>query len=142
MAQKTGKHKYSKCAKNALKLLKSWTEKGNPNVTHCESLLEAEFWAMRGRKYVAKKHYNIAIVVSARGGFIHCAALANERYGEFLFNDMKDREEAGFKLKEAANLYREWGAHAKADQVSAKYGYLWDSSSQYPSGILVPTLFE
>ena len=100
-------------------------EKGNPNVGHCKSLLEAELAALNGRKHLAKKHYEVAAMLAGRGGFVRDAALANERYGEFLLEDLPDQEEAAFRFQEAIKLYLEWEAQAKAELLSAKYGYLW-----------------
>ena len=127
MARKTRKRKYTNLAKKSLASIKDWAEKGNPNVKHCESLLEAELAALNGRKHVAKKHYEVAAILAGRGGFVRDAALANERYGEFLLEDMCDREDAAFRFQEAIKLYLEWEARAKAELLSAKYGYLWST---------------
>lgn len=90
-------------------------------MTHFQRLLEAELWAYKGKHYLAKNDYEAGTVLAARGGFIHDAALANERYAEFLLDEMDDKESAVYKLKEAIKLYSEWGAHAKAEQLSRKY---------------------
>jgi hypothetical protein len=130
MARSTKKAKYKKHAKLVLAKVRKWVEKGNPNVVHHEALLEAEMAALRGKKYNARKQYEIATVLASRQGFIHDAAMANERYGEFLLNDMLDREEAAYRLEEAVKLYKEWGAHAKADILLEKYADLWPKPSQ------------
>jgi predicted ATPase len=127
MARKTRERKYTNLAKKSLASIKDWEEKGNPNVRHCESLLEAELAALNGRKHVAKKHYEVAAKWAGRGGFVRDAALVNERYGEFLLEDMSDQEEAAFRFQEAIKLYLEWEARAKAKLLFAKYGYLWSS---------------
>ena len=57
-------------AKKTWKLVKTWARKGNPNATHCEVLLEAEFWRVRGRTDLADKHYKAAIILSGRNGFV------------------------------------------------------------------------
>jgi hypothetical protein len=56
--------------------------------------------------------------------------MANERFGEFLLNDMLDREEAVYRLEESIKLYKEWGAHAKADILLKKYADLWPKPSK------------
>jgi hypothetical protein len=125
MARKTRKRKYTNLAKKCLASIKDWAEKGNPNALHCKLLLEAELAALNGRRRVAKKHYEMAAMVAGRGGFVRDAALVNERYGEFQLEDKSDREEAAFRFQEAIKLYLEWEARAKAELLSAKYGYLW-----------------
>jgi hypothetical protein len=121
MARKTGKYKYSRQARNCLRRIKTWAEKGCPNVTHFEKFLEGELAAFKGNKFVAKNHFEAASVLAARYGFIQDAAFANERLGEFLLEDLDDEENSVYKLKEAIKLYDEWGAHAKAQQVRQKY---------------------
>ena len=69
-------------------------------------------------------------MLAGRGGFVQDAALANERYGEFLLEDMYDREEAAFRFQEAIKLYLEWEARAKAELLSDKYEYLWSTPSK------------
>ncbi len=125
MARKTRERKYKNLAKKSLASIKDWAEKGNPNVGHCTSLLDAELAALNARTHVPKKHYEVAAMLAGRGGFVRDAALANERYGEFQLEDMSDREEAAFRFQEAIKLYLEWEARAKAELLSAKYGYLW-----------------
>ncbi len=82
----------------------------------------------KGQKHEEKKHYEKAEMLAGRGGFVKDAALANERYGEFLLEDMSDRKEAAFRFQEAIKLHLEWEAQAKAELLSAKYEYLWSSS--------------
>jgi hypothetical protein len=118
MARKTRERKYTNLAKKSLASIKDWAEKGNPNVVHCKSLLEAELAALNGRQHAAKKHYEVAAMLAGRGGFVRDAALANERYGEFLIEDESDREEAAFRFQEASKLYLEWEARAKAGLLS------------------------
>ena len=134
MARKTAKRRYAVHARKCLDKIRSWMEKGNPNVIHYESLLEAENWALKGKTFVAKKHYLSATVLATRGGFIQDAAMANERFGEFLLEDMGEPEEAAYQFKQAAKLYEEWGAQAKADEIVRNHGHLW---SLQPSEVVI-----
>ena len=125
MARETKKVEYKKHARLVLKQICKWVEKGNPNVVHHKALLEAEMAALLGKKDKARKQYENATMTASRRGFIQDAAMANERYGEFLLNDTLDREEAAYRLENAVKLYKEWGAHAKVDSLRDKYAALW-----------------
>ena len=79
MAKRTKSRKFKRAAKEPIKQIKTWVEQGNPNVLHYESLLDAEMAALNGRNHQARKHYEVAVILAARGGFQQDAALANER---------------------------------------------------------------
>ncbi|CAB9499176.1 Transcriptional regulator [Seminavis robusta] len=127
MARTTTKKKnqYTKEAKKMLSLVSKWVEKGNPNIKHHQALLEAEMAALQGKQHIARNKYDIAVVLAGRQGFINDAALANERFGEYMLNDVGDRDDAAYRMKEAINLYKEWGAIAKAEYLQTKYAHLW-----------------
>jgi predicted ATPase len=121
------RQKYQRHAKRAASVIKRWAQKGNPNLRHLDMLLDAEAAALRGDKAQAKKFYESAVVRAARGGFLHHAALANERYGDFLWQDMSrdNEDEARFRLDEAIRFYTEWGAETKPDRIREQYQELW-----------------
>jgi DNA uptake protein ComE-like DNA-binding protein len=79
MARKTKKQKFKKDAKKLHSTIKSWVKKGNPNVIHCDRLLDAERATLGGKSNAALEHCQSAASLAARGGFVHDAALANER---------------------------------------------------------------
>jgi hypothetical protein len=124
MARKTRKQKFKKHAKKIHSTIKSWVKKGNPNVIHYDRLLDAERAALDGKSNAALKHYRSAVSLAVRGGFVHDAALANERYAEYLLHDMSDRQEAIFYFEEAIKFYSEWGALKKVDLLREKYSDL------------------
>jgi hypothetical protein len=70
--------------KNHRKLI-SWSSKGNPNTDHLVKLLDAELLATQ--KHVnpdeVKSAFDLSIAKASRAGYIHHAALANERAGDF-----------------------------------------------------------
>jgi predicted ATPase len=123
MARRTKKQKYKKRARTALDTIKAWVSKGNPNLKHCERFLEAELAALTDNSEKAKQHYAKAVVLAARGGFIHHAAMANERYGEFLLNALDLPHDAAYRFDEAIKFYSVWGS-CKADMLREKYSYL------------------
>jgi hypothetical protein len=126
MARKTHKKKYKREALKVLSAVKEHVKKRVLNVYHHEALLEAECAAMDGESELARHHYGRATVLAGRRGFLQDSALANERFAEYLLNDLCDTEEATYRFQQATRLYHEWGATAKADILFEQYGYLWD----------------
>jgi hypothetical protein len=114
-AKRTGQRRYLRYARQVRKTMEKWWRQGNPNVRHHTALLLAEEYTIRRQFDKARQSYESAILAASRGGFIHDAALANERYALCLFHDLKDIDGGQFYLGEANRLYREWGAHAVAD---------------------------
>jgi hypothetical protein len=130
MARKTKKRKYKKHAKKLHSTIKSWVQKGNPNAIHYDQFFYAEKAALDGKSKEAELHYQSAVVMAARGGFVHDAALANERYGEFLLNELSDKYMAVFRLEEAIKLYSEWGALKKVELLREQYSDLLPQPSE------------
>jgi hypothetical protein len=133
MARTTKKSKYKQEAMKVLATVKDHVKKGALNVYHHEALLEGELAALNGNSDVARHHYGRATVLAGRRGFLQDSALANERFGAYLLKDLKDAEEASFRLEQAAKLYGEWGARAKANLLIEEYGYLWASQDENTS---------
>jgi hypothetical protein len=125
-AKQTGKKKYLKMGKIFRSKVKNWVVQGNPNVKHYESLLDAEWAAFKGKKFDAIKHFEAAILLAARGGLQHDAALATERLAEFYFHStgIHDREEAAFQVRQSIRYWGEWGAIAKVRHLEQKYADL------------------
>lgn len=124
MAQTTKKRKYKLYAKKARAKIKDWVRKGNPNVRHHKALLDAEKDVLTGKPTSAEKNYQAAIAMASRGGYVHDAALANERYGNFMLSVLSDKDGAAFYLKKAIHLYSEWGASKKAKLLYEKHSTL------------------
>lgn len=125
MARTSKQRRYLSYAKRLSRIIKSWVGKGNPNMIHYDSLLEAELAVVEKRSHFARKHYEAAVLLAARKGFVHDHALISERYGEFLYFQLGDRREAEYRIGEAIKLYEEWGAAAKVKQIEEKYAALW-----------------
>ena len=125
MARKTNDSKYKKEARKHRAAIKFWITKGNPNVSHYSYLLDAENAALKGQTIKAMEFYGRATIMASRAGFLQDAALANERYGEFMLHDMSRTEAAVYRFEKAILLYSEWGAHGKAAMLREKYADLW-----------------
>ena len=65
--------------------------------------------------------YDKCIALANRTGFVHDAALANERVGVF-FLAMNDRYWAQHYLQQSKRLFTDWGASAKVSLMMNKYG--------------------
>jgi len=130
MARKTKKRKYRATAKKVHALVKLWASKGNPNVNHHGSFLNAEAAALEWDVDGAEGWYQSAILLALDGGLIQDAALANERYVEFLLYYRKETKKATFKLEEAMRLYGEWGAAKKVELLREQYKHLWQQLTE------------
>ena len=95
---------------------------GNPNVRHYDVLLDAEYAALKKDFQLAQRFYHSAMVTASLDGFVHDAALATERYGDFLLQDLGDTKRAATQFQEAARLYSDWGATGVAEQLLARNG--------------------
>lgn len=113
MARQTRKRQYIKRAKKLKRVVEKWMQNANPNVQHYYCLLNAEQAAFDNKCKLAKSFYIEAIKVAARTGQMHLAGLANERFADFLREDVKDEEEATYHITEAIKFYKNWGAEAK-----------------------------
>jgi hypothetical protein len=120
MARKTKRSKFARRAKEIRSLIKSWLNQGDPDVRHYLALLDAEMAALKGKIQSAENFFQDAVIAAACGGFIHDAALASERYGEFLLNDKPQPCE----LDKQEALYSDWGAVSKVASLQEKYAYL------------------
>lgn len=61
--------------------------------------------------------YQKAVALAARGGFLQDAGLANERYADFLWRDVSDKDEAAHRIEEAIRFYGDWGAARQVDRL-------------------------
>ncbi|KAL3941298.1 MAG: hypothetical protein SGBAC_004321 [Bacillariaceae sp.] len=117
MARKTRKTKYRKSATKILTLMTKLMKQGNPNAQPYYTLLSAEQAALIKDTKQAKKLYQETIVYAARTGQLNHAALSNERYSDFLLNELHDSQEAQYRMDEAIRYYKDWGAYAKVDRL-------------------------
>ena len=86
------------------------------NLEGCVSLLSAEEATLQGKKgKVCKSLCEEAISSSVRGGFYQNAALACERYADYLFNEEHDTDGADSLLFQAIDYYSRWGAAKKVE---------------------------
>ena len=126
-ARETGKKKYVTMGTTLRRKIRKWLAMGNPNVQHYESLLNAEYLALKKGTNVAAsiiKEYEAAIVLSARGGYRHDAALANERLGEFHLHVMNNPDDAAYCVRQSLQYWKDWGATAKVEAMEETYSHI------------------
>ena len=82
---------------------------------------------MDGDEDKARDLYREGITIAARGGFIHDAALANERFFDFVRE--RDIEEARYRIKEAVRFYSNWGAMARVQKLQNEFPDFFESSA-------------
>mmetsp|Transcript_172 Transcript_172/g.590 ORF Transcript_172/g.590 Transcript_172/m.590 type:complete len:351 (+) Transcript_172:2-1054(+) len=120
MARRTKQAKYKNHAKKILKTVKGWISKGNPNVKHYVSLFQAEQSALDKKYDAAENLFREAIRVAGRGGYVQDAAIANERYADFL-QSISDEIAARERIEQAIRFYKSWGAHRKVAMLQQCY---------------------
>ena len=123
MARKSKKRKYKTAADRILREIIKWVESENRNVGHYRCFLDAESAVLRKKFIEAENCYKESIVLAARPGYIHGAALFNERYADFNQNSGHKldgaADEAQYRLQEAIRCYKKSGA------LKARYSNFW-----------------
>eukprot|EP00957_Ditylum_brightwellii_P211518 15366267-Ditylum_brightwellii.AAC.2 len=90
-ASKTKERKYMVQAKPIHKELTNSPKNKNPSILHYVSSLNAEKVSLKQKKsQEVRKLYNDALTMSARGGYMHDAALAQEQFADYLLNTVGD----------------------------------------------------
>jgi predicted ATPase/signal transduction histidine kinase len=106
-------------SKNQKQLLK-WAKYAPENLMHKWHLVEAERYKYRGRFIKAMKHYDLAISLAKKSGYIQEEALANEMMAKYNLSLGNERIALAY-MREAHYLYSLWGAQAKVDQINENY---------------------
>eukprot|EP00980_Cylindrotheca_fusiformis_P025746 scaffold14558_cov137-Cylindrotheca_fusiformis.AAC.11 len=117
MARRTSKRKYRTHANKLARRIEGWVRDGNPNVRHYHLAIMAEQAALSKKYDLAEENYKNAIALAARTGFMNDAALINERYAEFLHEELLDEQESKYRLGESIRFYEEWGAFGKVEAL-------------------------
>ena len=115
-----GNRKYRANALKIKKLVGKWAKAGDPNVQHYDRMLCAEEAVLKKKYAMADQLYKEAIVLAARGGDLHHAALFNERFGEYRLEVHSDMGDHKFYTEQAIEYYTDWGAVGKAEDLRAK----------------------
>ena len=105
--------------KRSIRMFKTWAKSCPANFLGKLYFLEAELAATTGDFDRAHSMYTSAISHSREGGYMVQHALANERAGKF-FLKRGDSVMARSYLKEAIQIYEQWGGTAKLLQLKSE----------------------
>jgi predicted ATPase len=127
--KRSHKLRYMRIFRKHYKQIQYWVSKGNPNAVHLLALLDAEKLTTRKIRKVhpdtIRTAFDSAISMATSGGFVHDAALANDRAGQYFARITTDGATDGWAshyLSNAVQLYLEWGAIACVRGLETKYG--------------------
>jgi len=121
-ARATKQRRYRKRAEKLRTMIGVWVKKGAPNHAHQLHILNAEHAALAGatNKTEVVELFEKAIADATRGGFLQNAALAGERFADYLLS-VGDQLQAQRQMKEAIDRYSEWGAMRKVEMLKEKH---------------------
>ena len=111
--------------------LKKWALSAPMNFQHKVDLVAAETARLLGDANQAIAAYDRAITGATQQGYIHEAAIANQRAGEF-YQERGNQKIAEIYLRDAYDGYLNWGAIAIVKQLETKYPQLFSSSITQP----------
>jgi predicted ATPase len=123
MAQKTQRRKYIAGSRKYMNLISKYVKDGRMNCPPLFCLLQAiqkSGTSDKSRKAEVHQAFDDAISANARGGFLQFEAIANEMAGEFMLS-CQDLSLGHSYLHRAWQLYSEWQADAKVQQLETKY---------------------
>ncbi len=103
----------------SIELLKTWHAFSAANHEHRIQLVAGEVARVQGREQDARDAYEAAHRAATDNGFAHEAALAVELEARFLRRAGAGSRE---RIVEARELWRQWGATAKVEQLNEEFG--------------------
>ncbi len=116
MCHKKGGASYKALGEKCLDHFKFLSKNGSVNARPVYLFLKA-------MKSPSRDAFHDAIEACAEGNFVNLEAMVNERYAAFL-RGVQDEAASNECLKDAYFLYQEWGADAKALQLSKDHEFL------------------
>ncbi|MFT5098150.1 MAG: PAS domain S-box-containing protein [Planctomycetaceae bacterium] len=114
-----------------LRLLRKWAQYAPMNAGHGFQLLQAELAAVHEQPTQAIDHYEAAMSLAEKSGYVHILGLTQELTGRF-FNKQSKSSLAIFYLRRARSNYVRWGAVAKVHALDQEFDNLVNEQSQYP----------
>lgn len=112
-----------------LQLMRRWAASCPANFQHKLRLMEAELARAEGRDAHARLLYAKSEVEASEAGFPLDAILSRELAGRFELECGRD-EQAGSRLSEARDGYRDWGAAAKVERLEQEFPGLLQGGSE------------
>jgi PAS domain S-box-containing protein len=104
------------------------------NFQHKVDLVAAETARLLGDANQAIAAYDRAITGATQQGYIHEAAIASQRAGEF-YQERGNQKIAEIYLRDAYDSYLNWGAIAIVKQLETKYPQIFSTPITQPMGV-------
>ncbi len=112
-----------------MKKMKKWARHAPENFLHKYELLLAQLARFEKRHTDAQDAFERAIRHAGEHGYLHEEALSYELAGEF-YRERGNMSLAAYHLKSAFQVYRDWGANAKMQDLQRKYPDIITSVTQ------------
>jgi PAS domain S-box-containing protein len=105
------------------RLLRKWSRYAPENILHGLHLIQAEKARFHGNIIAAMEHYDLAIDLAFKSGYLKEQGLANELAGRFYLETGK-RDLGIFYLNRAKINFRRWGATSKVERINDEFSEL------------------
>ncbi|UII31425.1 trifunctional serine/threonine-protein kinase/ATP-binding protein/sensor histidine kinase [Fulvivirga ulvae] len=115
-----GKSKANRKIKDSIRKMKKWSKYAPMNFEHKYYLLLAEKFRTSGRYDKARLFYDKAISSASANNYLNDEALCYELAGSFYASE-PDKYPYEIYLRKAYENYLNWGATAKAEEISRHY---------------------
>lgn len=112
--------KWLKKIQTSCKKMNKWAANSPENYAHKAALMEAELYRLKKQPAKARTKYDEAIDLAQKHHFTNEEALANEVAAQF-YQTINQKRLMEFYLKNAYQLYHQWGAKAKMRQLIDKH---------------------
>ena len=132
---------YVKKAENIQLQMKLWTDACEANCLHKYLLIEAEIARVRGEDVKAMTLYDQAIASAGEHDYINNQAIANEVAAKYYLSKGLMRI-ATLYMKEAHNLFGQWGTSVKVKDLEDKYPVLFVKKTKAQADEAETTLKE
>ncbi|MCL6452278.1 MAG: AAA family ATPase [Alicyclobacillus sp.] len=122
-ADADGRVRWRKQLRTLRRVFRVWAAQCPDNYRHMHLAVEAECASLFGSSARAGDLYDAAIDAARAGRYTHHEAIINECAGRFYLARRKSKLARGY-LVDARDLYAQWGARRKVEQMEAAHPFL------------------
>jgi len=115
-------------ARECIGQMKKWVSRGSQDCEDLLLIMQAELYAVVGRKSREETEQAYHIAVTSAKGSLQNAALAAELAGSYHMS-RGDHERAQYFLEQAYHAYNEWNAYKKASHLEVLYPQMFTKIS-------------
>ena len=115
-------------ARECIGQMKKWVSRGSQDCEDLLLIMQAELYAVVGRKSREETEQAYHIAVTSAKGSLQNAALAAELAGSYHMS-LGDHERAQYFLEQAYHAYNEWNAYKKASHLEVLYPQMFTKLS-------------